>query len=99
CFRDTPDTRRDGSRPKANTRNSSRHTFPTNAYSNTAISIINGPKISQRFQYQSRTEFSNNFNQHALTLPVTPLASPRFGVATSTVNTSREIEFGLRVVF
>jgi Carboxypeptidase regulatory-like domain/TonB dependent receptor-like, beta-barrel/TonB-dependent Receptor Plug Domain len=92
-------TRPDGSVAQANPGSLGRNAFRTNDFSNVDFSIIKDTKITERFQVQFRTEFFNIFNQHAFTIPGRTLGAPGFGVSTSTVNTSREIQFGLRVIF
>ncbi len=92
-------TRPDGSIAQANPGNLGRNTFRTNDFSNVDFSIIKDTKVTERTQLQFRTEFFNIFNQHAFRVPGTLLGSPGFGVSTSTVNTSREIQFGLRFIF
>jgi hypothetical protein len=92
-------TRSDGSIAQASPGNLGRNTFRTNDFSNVDFSIIKDTKITERAQVQFRTEFFNIFNQHAFTTPGRTLGVSGFGVSTSTVNTSREIQFGLRIIF
>ncbi|PYV86668.1 MAG: hypothetical protein DMG05_19140 [Acidobacteria bacterium] len=92
-------TRPDGSIAQANPGNLGRNTFRTHDFSNVDFSIIKDTKISERAQVQFRTEFFNIFNQHAFTTPGRTLGAPGFGISTSTVLTSREIQFGLRIIF
>jgi hypothetical protein len=65
------------------------------------------PKISERFNAQFRAEFFNIFNQANFAPPLSNrtlftasgAAIPTAGLITSTVTTSRQIQFGLKLTW
>jgi hypothetical protein len=89
----------DGTTVQAAPGNLGRNTFRTAGFSNVDFSIIKDTRFTEQIQLQFRGEFFNLLNQHAFRVPVFRLAAPGFGVASSTVFDSRELQFGLRLVF
>lgn len=87
-------------------------TTPDNVFSYTTRGILHGPglsnvdfsmtknfSLSEERQIQFRAEIFNLFNHTNFGVPVTDIASPVFGVITSTSTNSRQVQFGLRFQF
>jgi hypothetical protein len=92
--------------------NSGRTNVPGPGLVNTDLSIIKDtrvPKISEAFDVQFRAEFFNIFNHANFSLPTSTLFSQTStggvnvattaGQITSTVGTSRQIQFGVKILF
>lgn len=76
-----------------------RNSFRTGSISNDDFSLVKDTKVRERLTVQFRAEFFNLLNQHAFNIPGQTLGASGFGVATSTVNPERQIQFGLRLIF
>jgi hypothetical protein len=88
-----------GSTVAAHPGNLGRNTFRNAGYSNFDLSLAKDTRLFERAALQFRAEFFNILNQHAFSTPNRTLASPGFGVATSTRFDPREIQLGLRLIF
>jgi hypothetical protein len=66
---------------------------------NTDLSAIKFFHLTERVNLEFRSEFFNIFNRTRLGDPNTTFGSSSFGVITSTLNTPRVIQFGLKVSF
>jgi hypothetical protein len=76
-----------------------RNTFRSAGFSNWDMSLAKDTKLFERASLQFRAEFFNILNQHAFSAPNRTLATPGFGLASSTLFDPREIQLGLRLVF
>jgi hypothetical protein len=66
---------------------------------NTDASVVKFFHLTERVNVEFRSEFFNIFNRTRLGDPNTTFGSSSFGVITSTLNTPRIIQFGLKVSF
>ena len=66
---------------------------------NTDASAIKFFHLTERINLEFRSEFFNIFNRTRFGDPNTTFGSSSFGVITSTLNTPRVIQFGLKVSF
>jgi hypothetical protein len=66
---------------------------------NTDLAILKSFTITERMNLQFRSEFFNIFNRTRFGAPNTSFGSSSFGVITSTLNTPRIIQFGLKLSF
>jgi carboxypeptidase family protein/TonB-dependent receptor-like protein len=85
--------------PQNNPGNLGRNTFRTHSYSNVDFSVVKETRLTERGTLEFRGEFFNLFNQHAFGQPASTYGGAGFGVATSTVLSERQIQFGLRLIF
>jgi hypothetical protein len=76
-----------------------RNAFRTPSFWNGDYSLVKNTKVGERLTVQFRIEAFNLLNQHAFSYPGAQIGSNTFGVATSTVNPARQIQFGLRLIF
>ena len=83
--------------------NNGRNSLNGPAFLNLDASLIkntNIPKISETFDLQLRFEFFNILNHPNLQAPVDNTAmGPTLGIIDSTVNPSREIQFGAKIIW
>ena len=68
------------------------------------LSLFKNTRISERVRLQFRAEFFNSFNRANFGLPnrttfLGATVNPSAGVVTSTATTSRQIQFGLKLIF
>jgi hypothetical protein len=61
--------------------------------------LKNFPVIGEKMTLQFRAEFFNFFNQHAMGCIGSSYGASNFGVASCTQQGSREVQFGLKVLF
>jgi hypothetical protein len=66
---------------------------------NVDFSALKNTKISERVNTQFRAEFFNLFNTPRFGVPNTSFGSPTFGTVSSTINSARVVQFGLKVIF
>jgi hypothetical protein len=66
---------------------------------NTDLSALKSFTITERVNLQFRSEFFNIFNRTRFGAPNTTYGSSSFGAVTSTLNTPRIIQFGLKLSF
>ncbi|MBV8817274.1 MAG: hypothetical protein JO022_02885 [Acidobacteriaceae bacterium] len=66
---------------------------------NIDISMIKAFRIRERAQLQTRLETFNSLNHPQLGVPNTSPYSKAFGMITSTQNTPRVVQLGMRVTF
>ncbi len=85
--------------------NVGRGTLRGPALANTDISVFKATRLSERFTLQFRAEFFNIFNGANFGIP-NPIVfqssgaiSTSAGLVTSTATTSRQIQFGLKLIF
>jgi hypothetical protein len=71
---------------------------PGAGYFNPAL-LKNFPVIGEKMTLQFRAEFFNFFNQHAMACIGSSYGASNFGVASCTQQGSREVQFGLKVLF
>ena len=88
-----------GSTVQTHPGNLGRNTYRTSGYSNGDISLLKDTHINERIQMEFRAEFFNLLNQHAFSAPGTTVAASGFGVATGTLLSPRQLQFGLRFIF
>ena len=63
------------------------------------MSLYKNFLVTERFTLQFRSEFFNIFNHPQFSTPATALGSSAFGTITSTVYSSRQIQFAFKVIF
>jgi hypothetical protein len=63
------------------------------------VSLYKNFPIAERLRLQFRTELFNAFNHVQLATPNTTFGNPNFGRITSTINSSRQMQFALKLVF
>ncbi len=68
-------------------------------YKNLDISIFRQFPITERFRVEFRFEVFNATNTPVWAIPVTSMEAPNFGAVTTTANTSRQLQFGLKLYF
>jgi Carboxypeptidase regulatory-like domain len=68
-------------------------------YKNLDLSIFRQFPITERFRMEFRFETFNLTNTPVWAIPVTSLESPSFGSVTTTANTARQLQFGLKLYF
>jgi hypothetical protein len=66
---------------------------------NVDFSVFKEFAVRERFRVQFRSEFFNVFNHPQFDLPNASIGSAVSGTISGTVGTSRDIQFGLRLVF
>ncbi len=55
--------------------------------------------LTERFRLQYRAEFFNIMNTPQFGRPGQPLGNPQFGIISSQVNSPRQIQFGLKLLW
>jgi hypothetical protein len=55
--------------------------------------------VTERFKLQFRSEFFNIFNHTQFAIPNTAFGNGNFGKITATINSSRQVQFALKLVF
>jgi outer membrane receptor protein involved in Fe transport len=68
-------------------------------YKNLDLSIFRQFPITERFRVEFRFEIFNATNTPVWAIPVTSMEAPNFGTVTSTANTARQLQFGLKLYF
>jgi Carboxypeptidase regulatory-like domain/TonB-dependent Receptor Plug Domain len=68
-------------------------------YKNLDLSIFRQFPITERFRMEFRFETFNLTNTPVWAVPVTSMEAPNFGAVTSTANTARQLQFGLKLYF
>ena len=68
-------------------------------YKNLDLSIFRQFPITERFRLEFRFEMFNATNTPVWAIPVTSMEAPNFGAVTSTANTARQLQFGLKLYF
>ncbi|MGA8617292.1 MAG: hypothetical protein WB660_02060, partial [Candidatus Sulfotelmatobacter sp.] len=68
-------------------------------YKNLDLSIFRQFPITERFRMEFRFEMFNATNTPVWAIPVTSMEAPNFGAVTSTANTARQLQFGLKLYF
>jgi len=66
---------------------------------NTDIGGFKNFNFTERYKLQFRAEFFNAFNNANFDNPDSTLGHPTFGAITDTVNSQRQIQFGLKLLF
>ncbi|MGA8153007.1 MAG: TonB-dependent receptor [Terriglobales bacterium] len=66
---------------------------------NLDLSIFRQIPITERFRLEFRFEMFNATNTPVWAVPVTNQDAPNFGVVTSTANTARQLQFGLKLYY
>jgi len=76
-----------------------RDTLRSDWYKNLDLSIFKELPITESKRFEFRVEMFNATNTPVWAIPVTSMDSPNFGQVTSTANTARQIQFGLKFYF
>lgn len=76
-----------------------RNSLRSDWYKNLDLSIFRQFPITERFRVEFRFETFNLTNTPVWAVPVTSLEAPNFGAVTSTANTARQLQFGLKLYF
>jgi hypothetical protein len=76
-----------------------RDTLRSDWYRNIDLSVFKELPIRESKRLEFRVEMFNAFNTPVWSTPITSLDSPNFGQITSTANTARQIQFGLKFYF
>jgi hypothetical protein len=63
------------------------------------LSVFRQFPFTERFRLEFRFEMFNATNTPVWAVPVTNQDSPNFGVVTSTANTARQLQFGLKLYY
>jgi hypothetical protein len=63
------------------------------------VSLYKTFPVTERLRVQFRTELFNAFNHAQFATPNTTFGNPNFGRITSTINSSRQMQFALKFVF
>jgi hypothetical protein len=63
------------------------------------LSLLKNTKLTEKLTVQFRAEAFNFFNQPAFGAPNTKPTSPAFGQVTTEINFTRQMQFGLKVLF
>ena len=85
--------------------NAGRNTLTGPGFADVDLTLVKVIPVSERFKLDFRAEFFNIFNRANFGLPSPPLFSSNeqylgsAGVVTNTVSTSRQIQFGLKLLF
>ena len=79
--------------------NLGRDSLRSDWYRNIDLSLFKEFPIREAQRLEFRLEMFNAFNTPVWSIPVTSLDSPNFGQITSTANTARQIQFGLKFYF
>jgi hypothetical protein len=66
---------------------------------NLDLSVYKTAQIHERLKLQFRSEFFNILNHTQFSTPATAFGTPSFGSITSTVNSSRQIQFALKFIY
>jgi hypothetical protein len=64
-----------------------------------SFAAIKDTQIFERFNLQFRLEMSNPFNRVVFGAPTADFSSPSFGLVSSTSNSPRQIQFGLKLMW
>jgi outer membrane receptor protein involved in Fe transport len=76
-----------------------RDTLRSDWYRNIDLSVFKELPLKEAMRLEFRVEMFNAFNTPVWSTPITSLDSPNFGQITSTANTARQIQFGLKFYF
>jgi TonB dependent receptor len=79
--------------------NSGRNILRTDGTNNFDLSIFRQFPIREQWKVEFRAEMFNAFNTPTYSYPERNFSSPNFGQVTSTSNTARQIQFGLKILF
>jgi hypothetical protein len=63
------------------------------------LSLYREDKLTERFKLQFRAEFFNIFNHPTMDLPQLTTTSPVFAAVSSTTNSGRQVQLGLKILF
>ncbi|MGH9804307.1 MAG: hypothetical protein ACRD4D_03965, partial [Candidatus Acidiferrales bacterium] len=63
------------------------------------FSILKSIPVREQMRFEFRTEIFNIFNHAQFDVPDTNASSGTFGTISSTINTSRQIQFALKFIF
>jgi hypothetical protein len=76
-----------------------RNSLRSDWYRNLDLSIFRQFPITERFRLEFRFEMFNATNTPVWAIPVTSIDDANFGQVTSTLNTARQLQFGLKLYF
>jgi outer membrane receptor protein involved in Fe transport len=76
-----------------------RDSLRSDSYKNLDFSIFRQFPITERMHLEFRFEMFNATNTPIWAVPVTNYDAPNFGVVTSTANTARQLQFGLKLYY
>jgi len=76
-----------------------RDSLRSDSYKNLDLSIFRQFQIMERMRLEFRFEMFNATNTPVWAVPVTNHDAPNFGVVTSTANTARQLQFGLKLYY
>jgi outer membrane receptor protein involved in Fe transport len=76
-----------------------RDSLRSDSYKNLDLSIFRQFPITERMHLEFRFEMFNATNTPIWAVPVTNNDAPNFGVVTSTANTARQLQFGLKLYY
>jgi Carboxypeptidase regulatory-like domain len=79
--------------------NLGRDSLRSNWYKNLDLSIFKQFPFTERTRLEFRFEMFNATNTPVWAVPVTNIEDPKFGVVTSTANTARQLQFGLKLIY
>jgi hypothetical protein len=71
----------------------------SDALANFDFSVIKTTEISERARLQFRSEFFNIFNHPWFARPDASFGNPSFGTVNSVLNTPRQVQFALKLIF
>jgi outer membrane receptor protein involved in Fe transport len=76
-----------------------RDSLRSDSYKNLDLSIFRQFPITEQMHLEFRFEMFNATNTPIWAVPVTNYDAPNFGVVTSTANTARQLQFGLKLYY
>ncbi len=76
-----------------------RNILRTQSLNELDLSLFREDKLTERIKTQFRAEFFNILNHPTFDIPQTTTTSPVFGAVSSTTNSGRQIQLGLKILF